>query len=228
MDVESILLSTPIFRDLTGEAVSELLPFLRERSFAAGQTVWLEGDPADRLFVIADGVLKSHRISREGGDVILIFNSGIDVAGEVGLFHPSGLRQVNVTAMTPTRCFTLACEPLVQFMSRHPQAMIRMLERLSTIAVKAADSFSGVAFDDIRGRVAQALGRLADELGEESPDGVTIRVQLSQATLASLVAASRENVNRALSGLVATGAISHRQGFFVIHDRAGLDLVAHL
>ena len=63
---------------------------------------------------------------------------------------------------------------------------------------------------------------LADEFGEPLPDGVRIRLQLSQRTLAALVAASRENVNRALSPLVASGVISQTKGHFVVHDRAAL------
>ena len=34
--------------------------------------------------------------------------------------------------------------------------------------------------------------------------------------------ASRENVNRALSPLVASGVISQTKGHFVVHDRAAL------
>ncbi len=37
------------------------------------------------------------------------------------------------------------------------------------------------------------------------------------------MAASRENVNRALSPLVATGVISQRDGRFVVHDLGALE-----
>lgn len=224
----SILLATSIFQDLARRDVVELLPHLRERRFDAGQLVWQEGDPAESLYILAEGTLKSHRISPEGSSVILILNSAIDVAGEVGLFHPDHVRQVNVTAMTPTRCLTLRRAPLLSFLARHPPAMTRMLERLSATAVRAAYSFSSVAFDDIRRRVAGALLMLADEYGDPGPDGIRIRLRLSQGTLAALVAASRENVNRALAGLVATGAVSQRDGHFHIHDRAVLEGVARL
>lgn len=227
VDRAAILLSTPIFRDLTRETVGELLPHLRQRDYAAGQVVWFEGDPIDALYVIVEGTLKSHRTSPEGGEVIVALNSAIDVTGEVGLFHPSGVRQVNVSALTAARCLTLRRDHLVAFMSQHPPAMLRVLERVSTMAVKAVTSFSGVAFDDIRRRVVGALLTLAAEFGEPDGDGdgIRIRLQLSQSTLASLVAASRENVNRALSGLVGAGLVSHRDGYFHIHDAAALEEV---
>jgi CRP-like cAMP-binding protein len=223
VDPAEVLLRTPIFRDLQRRDVEELLPGARRRSYARGESVWLEGAPADALYVIAHGQLKSFRVSRDGNEVILALHSSGEVAGEVGLFHPSGTRRVNVSAMEPTSCLILGRAPLVAFMTRHPPAMERMLERLSDLTVRAAYSFSGVAFDDIRRRVARALLALGDEFGTSADDGVRIRLKLSQSTLAALVAASRENVNRALSGYLAAGVVSRRDGYFVIHDRAALE-----
>jgi DNA-binding GntR family transcriptional regulator len=45
---------------------------------------------------------------------------------------------------------------------------------------------------------------------------------LSQGTLAALVAASRENVNRALAALIASGVVSQRSGHFYVHDMHAL------
>lgn len=222
MDRAGVLLQTPIFRDLTRSDVEELLPHLTERRYDVDESVWIEGDPADALYVIAEGALKSHRLSREGGDVIVHLNCAVDITGEVGLFHPSGTRQVNVTAMAPTRCLLLRRRPLVDFLARHPIAMERMLEQISGLTVRAAYSFTGLAFDDIRSRAARTLLALADEFGEPVPGGVRIRLELSQRTLAAVVAASRENVNRALAPLVAAGVISQTDGHFVVHDRAVL------
>ena len=100
--------------------------------------------------------------------------------------------------------------------------MERLLEDITSMTVQAAYSFTGMAFDDIRRRAARTLLALAEEFGEPVPDGVRIRLELSQSTLAALVAASRENVNRALAPLVAGGVISQRSRHFVVHDLAAL------
>ncbi len=223
MDLPGVLLQAPTFRDLSRPDVEELLPYLVEKRYGAGQVVWIEGDPAEALLILVEGVLKSHRLSPDGGDVIVDIDEAVGITGEVGLFHPSGHRQVNVTAMAPSRCLLLPRRHFVAFLSRHPIAMERVLRDMSKRTVHAAHSFAGMAFDDIRARAARTLLALADEFGEPVPDGVRIRLQLSQRTLAALVAASRENVNRALSPLVASGVISQRDGHFVVHDRATLD-----
>jgi CRP-like cAMP-binding protein len=226
VDPARILLQTSVFGELTHRDVEELLPHLTERRYDAGQILWSEGAPADALFILAEGMVKSHRLSREGSEVIVDLDSAVAIAGEVGLFHPSRTRQVNVTAMTTSQCLVLKRRPLLDFLARHPIAMERMLEHLAARTVGAAYSFTGLAFDDIRRRAARTLTALADEYGEPVPDGVRIRLELSQRTLGALVAASRENVNRALAPLVAGGVISQRDGHFVIHDRAALALSA--
>lgn len=226
MDLGGVLLRTPIFRDLTRRDVEALVPNLVERRYDAGQIVWVEGDPADALYVLAEGALKSHRLSPDGGEVILGFDAAVDIAGHVGLFHPSGKRQVNVTAMAPSRCLLIRRQALIDFLSRHPIAMVRLLEDITTVTVQAAYSFTGMAFDDIRCRAARTLIALAEEFGEPVPGGVRIRLKLSQGTLAALVAASRENVNRALAPLVAGGVISQSGGHFVVHDHATLAATA--
>lgn len=226
MDPVGILLQTPIFQDLAPEDVEDLLPDIRERRFAKGEVVWIEGDPADDLLVVAEGQLKSSRINIDGREVILRVHPAGEVTGEVGLFHPGGIRWVGVTAMTPTTCLAVRRVPLLSFLARYPRAMERMFEHLSIETVNVAYAFSAVAFDDIQRRVAALVVQLARKHGEPTPDGLRIGVRLSQSELAAHVAASRENVNRALSGLVVRRVVSQRAGHFYIHDLAALEKVA--
>jgi CRP-like cAMP-binding protein len=142
MDPVGILLQTSLFGDFEREDVEELLPVLGERALARGQSLWVEGDPALALYILVEGQLKSHRVGRDGGEVILLLQSAVDIVGEVGLFHPSGVRRVSVTAMTPARLLRIPKSPLMTFLTRHPAALGRMLERLSTIAGQAAYSFT--------------------------------------------------------------------------------------
>jgi CRP-like cAMP-binding protein len=222
MDRAGILLRASIFRDLSRADVEQLLPDVLERTYARGQTVWIEGDRAETIVVIAEGQLKAHRLSSDGCEVIVNVYGAGEVTGEVGLFHPVGVRWLNLSAMTRTLALMVRRAPLLDFLARHPAAMQRMLEQLSVAAVQVAYSFSGVAFDDIGHRVARLVLHLADEHGEGTPDGVRVRLQLSQGDLAAYVAASRERVNRALAALVTRGVVSQRGGHFYVHDRAAL------
>jgi CRP-like cAMP-binding protein len=74
-----------------------------------------------------------------------------------------------------------------------------------------------LATQDIRGRVAARILQLAESHGERVEDGgVRISLHLSQATLAGMAGASRENVNRALAGFLAAGDIRRERGRLVV------------
>jgi CRP-like cAMP-binding protein len=226
VDPTDVLLRTPVFRDLSRRDVDELLPSVRQLVFARGDALWNEGDRAEALYVIAEGQVKSYRVSSEGGELILQVVTSGSLLGEPGVFHPSGARRVSVRAMEPTICLTIGKEPLLAYLTRHPAAMRRMLECLSDLAFRAVLSLSDVAFEDIRKRVARTLLDLADEQGEPTTSGVRIPIKLSQTTLAAMVAATRENVNRALALFLTRGELSHRDGFFFVHRREALEEVA--
>ncbi len=226
MDAARVLRGTPIFRDLAVDDLEALVADLHVRRYGRHEVVWLEGDPAEELVIIAEGQLKSSRISLDGREVILALHPAGTVTGEVGLFHPRGIRWLTVTAMTPATCLTLRKAPLVRFLARHPPAMERMMAELAARAVKVAYSLSGVAFDGIQQRVASMLVEMAEQYGEPTSDGIRIGLRLSQGELAAHVAASRENVNRALSGLVGSGVLSQSGGHFHVHDLSALTAAA--
>lgn len=220
------MLQAPVFQDLRGSDIDALLPDLHERRFAGGQEIWREGDRADALYVIAQGQLKSYRVSQDGREVIVGVHPAVSVTGEVGVFHPRRVRWLNLAAMTPTTCLTIARPALLSFLSQHPVAMGRMLEQLAIAAVQAAYSFSGLALDDIGRRVATRLVSLAGEQADHTDRGLRIRARLSQGELAAHVGASRESVNRALATLVSRGVVSQQDGHFYIHDLPALERAA--
>jgi CRP-like cAMP-binding protein len=166
-------------------------------------------------------------VSRDGRDLTLAVYPAVSVTGEVGLFHPAGVRWLGLSAMTASVCLMMGRAPLLGFLSRHPAAMQRMFEGLSTAAVQAAYSASGMAFENIGVRVATLLLYLANEYGESAPGGVRIRLRLSQGDLAAYVGASRENVNRALAALVGQGVVSQNSGHFHVRDLEALESAAN-
>ncbi len=217
------LLQTAVFGDLSRERIATLLPAARMLCLARGELAFAEGDQADALFVVADGQLKQYTTGRDGSELIFTLALPGDLFGQVGVFDPSGLRSASAEAMAPSEVVKIAREPLLDFFTHNPPAMRRMFEHLSLVARRVGRTLFDVAHEEIRGRVAQALLRLAVEHSEATQDGLRIPVRLSQATLGSIVGASRENVNRALAALMAAGHLSHQNGFYIVRHRAALE-----
>ncbi len=79
---------------------------------------------------------------------------------------------------------------------------------------------------DVPARLAKRLCDLADLVGRQEPEGVLIAVPLTQAQLASLVAATRESVNRALVRLTRDGVVRRLGCGYLVTDQRALRHIA--
>lgn len=227
MDLRSLLLGTHLFQDLSPVEVEELLPRLERTEVRRGQFLFSEGDASDHLYLVAEGQTKCIRYGSGGEEIVAgVYRTG-DMFGEPGLFYPGDARLTTAVATEPTVLVALHRDDLLRFLEAHPPAMRRMLEILSTSVRQHMALISVMAVQDTRGRVASQLLELANTHGEASPGGTRITLKLSQGTLAGMVGATRETVNRALANYVAAGDIVHRDGYFTIvrpeHLRQAVD-----
>jgi CRP/FNR family cyclic AMP-dependent transcriptional regulator len=216
VEVARFLLETFLFQDLDQATLAPLLPAVRRLEFGRGGHLWEEGDPAVALYFLVSGQVKTFRISRAGGQIITQVVVAGEAFGQPGLFMKDGRRGTSAEALEPAACLTIGREPLLGFLDGQPRAMRRMMEALAEICWNVTAALTDVTFQDIRSRVARMLLQLGDSHGEPSSGGIRIGMKLSQGTLAGLVGASRENVNRAIAYFLTNGDIRHDQGYFTV------------
>lgn len=214
-DLVTALSRSKLFADLTSAELGSTGASLRQVEYTRGAHIWLEGDAADRLYVVVSGQVRLYRLGADGEEITVEVYMGGEHFGEFGLFA-DGARMTHAQAMMATVCIELGKEPLLQLLERSPRSMRRMLRSLSMASRGLLEDFTDLAFRDIAARVARKLLDLAELHGESTPDGIRISVKMSQGDLASTIAASRSNVNRALAVLIADGVVAHQRGHFTI------------
>jgi CRP/FNR family transcriptional regulator, cyclic AMP receptor protein len=174
------------------------------------------------LHLILKGEVKIARSGPSGAEVVFAVLLPGDLFGELALLEEGALRTADAVAVEPTECLTLERRALITFLDSHPERMWHLIRFLSAYIRRKDQSFAEVAFLDIQGRVARKLLELARTQGEPAKGGTRIRVRVSQRTLAGMVAARRENVNRALSRFAAQGDISIAGGYITVLNAAAL------
>jgi CRP-like cAMP-binding protein len=185
-----------------------------------GEYLFHIGDPAEALYVVASGQLKDSITTEDGEEIIhSVYGPGM-VIGEPGFFVPERNRVMAVVALEPSTLLVLGRESLQSFLHRHPQVMTRLIEGLSSTARRATEMIVALARRPLAERLLLRLLDLADTNAQAS-DGESSTPKISQATLAAMVGATRENVNRALAALAAQGTIRIGSGRYVITDPAG-------
>jgi CRP/FNR family transcriptional regulator, cyclic AMP receptor protein len=216
MDPAASLGATALFRDMSRTDLEPLLPSLRTRSFRKSSYVFHEGDSGNGLFVINRGQVKISRMGRRGEEAVFAILAAGDTFGEIALLTEDGVRTADAQAMELTECLVIPRAAFLEFLGEQPRVMQRVIGLLARYIQQLDTNFAEIAFLDIAGRVAGKLLELSKTHGEQTPDGIRINMRLSQGTLAAMVAASRENVNRALQGFAARGAIKQEAGVITI------------
>jgi CRP/FNR family cyclic AMP-dependent transcriptional regulator len=122
-----------------------------------------------------------------------------------------------VVAVEPTEVLVLRRETLEPFLIRHPQVVRRALEGLASVARGQTRMIAAISRRPLKERLLLRLVELADT-SPRGTDGAGVTPKISQATLAAMVGVSRENVNRALSGLAADGTIRIQAGSYVLPE----------
>jgi len=216
MDPIPILRRTALFGTLRADQLEPLLPAIRSRSYPRGSYVFHEGDPGTTFYVINSGQVKIARLGRSGEEAVFAILLPGDTFGELALFDDSATRTADAQAMDLTECLTLERQAFITFIDNHPELTRHVIRLLGGYIRGMDESFSEAAFLDIPGRVAKKLLELAETHGELGGGGTRISLRLTQRNLAGMVAASRENVNRALSRLSARGDILLEAGYITI------------
>jgi CRP/FNR family transcriptional regulator, cyclic AMP receptor protein len=222
VDPLQVLQRSAFFDGVDAADLKTLVPSLQRRSFDAGAHIFREGDLGLQLHVILSGEVKIARSGPRGGEVVFAVLVPGDLFGELALLEDDAVRTADAVAVEPTECLTLERSALIAFLNADRERMWHLIRFLSAYIRRKDESFSEVAFLDIPGRVARKLLELAQIHGEPATGGTRIRVRISQRTLAGMVAASRENVNRALSRFAAHGDISIDGGYITVIDAAAL------
>ncbi|TMB94775.1 MAG: Crp/Fnr family transcriptional regulator [Chloroflexi bacterium] len=207
----ALLGATPLFAGVASADLEPLLADFRLRRFAADSYIFREGDPGDHMHLVTRGEVKISRTTEAGSEVVFAVLGAGDVFGELAVLQENATRSADAQALAETECYVLHRQAVVAFLVAHPAVMWRLVTVLSDYIRRKDEAYSDLAFNDIPGRVARKLLELAAARGGSGAEA-HVTVPLSQRTLAGLVGASRENVNRALSRFAALGAIKLERG----------------
>lgn len=200
---------TDLFAGLDEPALHELAGSAVQRTYGRGQFLWYQGDPGDRLLVIASGLVKVLVIAESGDEVVLVTLGPHQTLGELAMLDQAP-RSASVVAIEPTTVLMLPRSTVLALMSRYPAVLEAVLHALGQLVRRLTEQTSDLVVLDLGGRLAKLLLRLAAAphgTDRANPDTV-IDLGLSQSDLAAMVGATRQAVNKALQLLVARGLIS--------------------
>ena len=204
--VQDILSRAGIFQGVDPVAVQNLIEQMETVRFPRGTTIFDEGEPGDRLYIITSGKIKLARHAPDGRENLLTVMGPSDMFGELSIFDP-GPRTSSAVCVTEVTAATMNSEMLKQWVGDHPAIAQQLLRVLARRLRRTNANLADLIFTDVPGRVAKTLLQLANRFGTHEGGALRVNHDLTQEEIAQLVGASRETVNKALATFAHRGWI---------------------
>jgi CRP/FNR family transcriptional regulator, dissimilatory nitrate respiration regulator len=216
-----VLQQASLFSGVDEAAVLEVVRRGRLRLFAAGQTIFLQGDPARGLHVIVHGRVKVFKSSPQGRAQTLMIMGPGEPVGEVaalsGDHYPAGAETLETT-----ETFYIPREAFVELIRSQPEVALRLLAALSARLRAFASLIEDLSLKGVTERLAAYLVSLA----VDDRQGQTVELGISRGELAAAVGTVPETLSRAFQQLTRAGAIETKGRKVAIKDRLLLERVA--
>jgi CRP/FNR family cyclic AMP-dependent transcriptional regulator len=220
MDPSSVdaLRHVPMFSSLDDDSLSALARHCRRRIFRANQSIFNEGDPGHSLYVIVFGRVNIQTSTSAGEVVHIATRVPGEQFGELSLIDQKP-RMADAITADESILLILERDAFMRCIKASPAIALGVMSSLADRLREAAEQLESQQGLSVSGRLAEALLELAKEHGLPDPEGGTlIDIKLTQDSLAAQIGCKRETINRAISGLRATGAIRNRGRSIIITD----------
>jgi len=214
VDDVSLLRRSELFRAFEPEELVRIVAGTSRLHVLRGDPVFVEGEPADRMFIVCVGRIAIARRSNGDKESIVALREAGDLFGEIELFDGDH-RAAGARALEPSELVVVPFAPLAQVLDQRPTLLWPMVALLCR-RLRAADAaLADSLFLDVTGRTAKRLLELSAGRDE-------FALPVTQEELAGMVGASRERVNKALASFIRLGWLATTDRHYRILRRADL------
>jgi len=206
-EIVAALARTVLFNGLDDDELKRLAGIARLSQLAPGAVLFNQGDGSHALYVITAGIVRIYLTSEDGREATINLAEEGEVIGEMSLLD--GLpRSAGAAALTPTKLVFIPRDPFLALLEGSSklarQIILTLCERLRATNAQVDQAI----FHDLRHRLLVMLRQIALLHGRVESDMAVLELDVTQGTLAQMLGASREAVNKHLRALAKEGCIA--------------------
>jgi CRP/FNR family transcriptional regulator len=206
----------PYFQGLDEGALEAVAREVVVSDYQAGKLIFLEGDPAAGLHLVARGMCKVYRLSLGGREQVLATLGPGDSCNEVPAVD-GGPNPANLMAMEDSTLWVISKETLNRLRQQYPVLNDIIIESLSLRCRQLVQRVYNLSFLSVSGRLAAFLLQQSDEHSQLNRQRWTLD------EIAAHLGTVREIVSRALRELQEAELISVERHRIQILERKGLE-----
>ncbi len=212
MTTKSFLSTLEIFKGLPASQAAEIEKTMVEKKYAKGDSIFLEGDPAEFVWFVKEGYVKAVIHSSNGRDQTLCMIGANNMFGTCCCFG-GGKHPCNTVAETET---TVAAYPMQDFLvllGKYPEMSKAIVNHLSE-RLRQSKDMQSFEQETVEKRILHVLVNLVSEFGNTIP--------LTRREIAEMAGTTVETCIRTFSALEKEGLVSSARGRITVKSVQGL------
>jgi CRP/FNR family transcriptional regulator len=195
-----------IFQNLDPEEVEALSREALRKNSVTGESLFMQGDSADEMFLIKGGRIKLSKVLEDGTELTLDIRKAGDFVGE-NMFSEEGEYPVSAYCLEDTLTCGFSREQFEQLVLQHPNVGLQIIKNLSERISWLTSRVGSLAVTNIEDRLYRVLSSVAKEHGSKTSQGLRIQFPLTHEDLSFLTGAHRVSITRAMKALKDMGKI---------------------
>jgi len=215
-EIVSWLSRTSFFNGLDNDDLMRLAQIARVTNLAPDTLLFSQGDESDGLYCVAGGIVRIFLTADDSRELtIQLFEEG-EVIGEIALID--GLpRSAGAATLTETKLIFIPRQSFLTLLDSSSQLQRQIILSLCERLRQTNEQVNRAVFHDLRHRLLVLLRQLALIHGRIDKDVAVVELDLTQGTLAQMLGASREAVNKQIRALTKEGRLSIDGHHLIVH-----------
>lgn len=224
---EAAIRRVAVFRAASDEEVKAIARLGILRAVEEGGFFFLQGDPAEYLYILLSGRAKLCQIAPDGQQVNLRTISENQLFGAIGVVQKGAVYPACAQALEDSSSLAIRSDEFHRFLEQHPHLSFGLMQLMTGYIQEMQNRYRESVTEKVEQRIARVLLRLAGQSGARVEDGIRIELAFSRQDLAEMAGTTFYTVSRVLSawekqGLISTGrervTLTHPHGMVKIAD----------
>lgn len=195
---KKIVKRIPFFANFTDRELSALLEKTNIYKCRKGETIFLDDDQSQLMYIILKGRVKVVEITKDGQERVMAFRHRGDYFGEMGLLDGK-TDSATIIAMEPCKMLLVTKSLFEEFFLQNNKALLGIIALLCKRMRESWVFQNIIGLKDAESKIRATLARYGQTLGVQNCNGVIINSTLSHQSIADRVQITRETATRALN-----------------------------
>ncbi|MBI1315528.1 helix-turn-helix domain-containing protein [bacterium] len=177
------------------------------KEYKKGEVIYFSEDPANTLYLIANGKVKLLSYTESGEEAVRHILGRGELFGERALLGESTRDEIAESMVEGTVICPVRIDEVHELMKDNAEFSFKVFRFIGLKLSKLERRVEALVFKDVRQRLVEFIGELAEERGEQQAGDLVVDLNLTHKDIASLIGTSRQTVTSMLNELRKEGLL---------------------